>query len=128
MIVKRKLFSIFSTKLDIFKFIKLVENSNYPNIDKDLSNNIIEWDDNLVLIKKLNSNQVKSLKNILGNLSEEITNILIKNKLGSVENWSLYVSYIELINNKYSVSFGLECIKPFSKIKSGECFSCSIPL
>jgi hypothetical protein len=121
--LKRKLFSIFPIRLDIYKFIELVENSNYPNIDKkELSKNIIQYDSNFVLLKKLNFNQVRKLKNILSNLSEEITDILNKNNLGSIENWELYVSYVEHENNKYFIGFGFECIKPFSKFKKGECF------
>lgn len=121
---------LFGNNLDICDFIDLVVNCNYPNKDKNLKEEILYWDNNFILIDKLNSQEIKNLKKVLGNLKNEVTPILDKNKLGSVDNWRLYVVYLEKskIGGRYSLGFGMECIKPFSNFSKGNCFSFSIKI
>ena len=100
---------LFGNNLDIFDFIDLAVNCNYPNKDINLKEEILNWDNNFILIDKLNSQEIKNLKKVLGNLKNEVTPILDKNKLGSIDNWKLYVVYLEKskIGGRYSLGFGM---------------------
>ena len=128
MIIQRQ-FSIFGfSKINLLDFFKLVDNCKYPNISEDLGENTIGWESTYSVIPKISSKQSKRVKEVLGNLEKELGDIIKKNNLGSVNNWELYVVYLEKVENKLVISFGLECIKPVGKIKKGIAFSCSINL
>ena len=116
MIIQRQ-FSIFGfSKIGLLDFFE------------DLGENTIGWESTYNVIPKISSKQSKRVKEVLGNLEKELGDIIKKNNLGSVDNWELYVVYLEKVDGKIVISFGLECIKPVGKFKKGNAFSCSINL
>ena len=128
MIIQRQ-FSIFGfSKIDLLGFFKLVDDCNYPNINENLGENTVGWESTYSVIPKISSKQSKRVKEVLANLEKELEDIIKKNNLGSVDNWELYVVYLEKVKDKLMISFGLECIKPIGKFKKGNAFSCSINL
>jgi hypothetical protein len=128
MIIQRQ-FSIFGfSKIDLLGFFKLVDGCKYPNVSKDLGENTIGWESTYNVISNISSKQSKKVKDVLGDLEKELGDIIKKNNLGSVDNWELYVVYLEKVGGKLVISFGLECIKPVGKFKKGNAFSCSINL
>lgn len=128
MIIQRQ-YSIFGfSKIGLLDFFKLVDKCEYPNVSGDLGENTIGWESTYSVIPEISSKQSKKVKEVLKNLEKELGEIIKKNNLGSVDNWELYVVYLEKVKDKLMISFGLECIKPFGKFKKGNAFSCSINL
>jgi hypothetical protein len=128
MIIQRQ-FSIFGfSKIGLLDFFKLVNDCKYPNVSENLGENTVGWESTYNVIPKISSKQSKRVKEVLANLEKELEDIIKKNNLGSVDNWKLYVVYLEKVKDKLMISFGLECVKPIGKFKKGNAFSCSINL
>jgi hypothetical protein len=121
-----------STKLDYSFFFKLIDRLNYPNKSENLKYNSSSCDINYTyrVINEISRRQAKKIKEILKNLKNKLESVIENNNLGSIENWSLYIIYLEkLNNNKIVLNFGLECIKPpASNFKKNNSFIYSIDI
>ena len=128
---KIKRFSLLG--LSILDFQELVQNIKFPNKSKDLIDNIVDWNSTYEVIDSLGYSQSKKVKSLLSNdLEPEVKKVLDGNSnFGSnpsPRDFELYVIYLEKVNNKPVLSFGLEAKKNIGNLKKGNCFSFSIQL
>lgn len=112
-----------SSNLDIYKFIELVKDINYPKLSKDFEEESLKGDYSDLTFRvfnkysKLSSSQSKKIIDTFSNLENNISTFLKTKVVGTINDWELFATFLELKRDgSISLFFSLESLKNFPNV------------
>lgn len=131
--IYQKEFGLFSSGVDIYEFLDLARDCNYPSKVEGLIGRCYKCESTWAVFKKehgtLKSSTTQKIKNILSNLSEHLKSELKRANLGSenIDDFELQSVYLKYDNSGgLNIGIGLEAKKNMRKIKRGDHLSFSL--
>ena len=124
----QKEFGLFSSGVDIYEFLDLARDCNYPVKVEGLIGNSYKCETTWKVFKKslgrLKSSTTKKIKDVLDNAEEEIKNLLKENRInGNILDFELYDVFLVKDNDSLKLGFGLIPKKNISNLSKGTYFS-----
>lgn len=129
--IYQKEFGLFSSGVDIYEFLDLARDCNYPVKVEGLIGRCYKCESTWAVFKKehgrLKSSTTQKIKNILSNLSENLKPELKKARSGNPNDFELHLVYLEYDNQgNLNIGVDLEAKKSMGKIKRGDHLSFSL--
>lgn len=129
--IYQKEFGLFSSGVDIYEFLDLAHDCNYPSKVEGLIGRCYKCESTWAVFKKehgtLKSSTTQKIKNILSNLSENLKPELKKAGFGDLNDLELHLVYLEYDSRgNLNIGVDLEAKKNIGKIKRGDHLSFSL--
>lgn len=126
--IYQKEFGLFSSGVDIYEFLDLARDCNYPVKVEGLIGNSYRCESTWSVFKrsfgKLKSSTTEKIKDVLDNAEEEVKILLKENRIkGRTIDFELYDVFLKKDDEGLKVGFGLIPKKNTSNLSKGTYFS-----